>query len=130
MTASASPTTTNDNPRHTPLPWVANDAGLIFGQIADHEHEAPFVADTIGDRDRQAFGILTDAECANTALIVAACNAHHALIAALCRLMDAGAALDAALDGTTDQFEAEIADLQGAMKSAYAALMLAKGGAA
>lgn len=130
MTAMTSPTMTNDKPRHTPLPWVANDAGLIYGQIADHEDEAPFVADTIGDRDRQAFGILTDTECANTALIVTACNAHHALITALRKLMNACSSLCAAIDGTSDQFEPEIVDLQDAMKSAYAAFVLAKGGAA
>ena len=73
---------------HAPLPWVLNDAGLIYGQTTSDDDEAPFVADVIADRERAAFGILTDAERGNARLIISACNTHHELVAALEAFVD------------------------------------------
>jgi hypothetical protein len=68
---------------HTPTPWFDNDHGLIYGASIDWQDEAPVVADVIADRERQAFGIMTDTERANIAFIVRACNAHDDLVASL-----------------------------------------------
>ena len=68
---------------HTPLPWVINDTGLIFGQVTGDDDEVPLVADVICDRQRAGLGILTDTEQANGELIVTACNAHAAMLEAL-----------------------------------------------
>jgi hypothetical protein len=68
---------------HTPTPWYTNDYGLIYGEPAEDQDEAPFVADVIADRECAAFGIMPDTERANIAFIVRACNAHDEFIAAL-----------------------------------------------
>ena len=73
---------------HAPLPWEQNDAGLIYGQTIGDDDEAPFIADVIADRERAAFGILTDVERANANFIISACNSHHELIAALEAFVD------------------------------------------
>ena len=73
---------------HAPLPWEQNDAGLIYGQTVGDDDEAPFVADVIANRERAAFGILTDVECANANLIVTACNTHFDFVAALEAFVD------------------------------------------
>ncbi len=73
---------------HAPLPWVQNAAGLIYGQTIGDDDEAPFIADVIADRERAAFGILTDVERANANLIIAACNTHYELVAALEAFVD------------------------------------------
>ncbi len=68
---------------HTPTPWYECDNGLIYGATAEDQDEAPFIADVICDRERAAFGIMSDTERANIAFIVRACNAHGDLVAAL-----------------------------------------------
>ena len=73
---------------HAPLPWVQNDAGLIYGQTVGDDDEAPFVADVIAERERAAFGILSDVERANASLIITACNTHHDLVEALEAFVD------------------------------------------
>jgi len=73
----------------TPTEWTHNGSGLIFGQCSGDDDEAPFVADVIADRERAAFGILTDAEHANAAFIVRACNAHDGLVTALKQALEA-----------------------------------------
>lgn len=66
-----------------PTPYVLGDAGLIYGQCSGDDDEAPFVADVIADRERAAFGLLTDQEVATAAFIVTACNSHQRLVDAL-----------------------------------------------
>ena len=73
---------------HAPLPWVENDGGLIYGQTIGDDDEAPFVADVIAERERAAFGMLSDVERANASLIITACNTHHDLVAALEAFID------------------------------------------
>ena len=74
---------------HAPTPYVLNDAGLIFGQCSEDDDEAPFIADVISDRERAAFGILTNQEAATAAFIVTACNAHAELTLLNAELLDA-----------------------------------------
>jgi hypothetical protein len=62
-----------------PTPYQLNDTGLIYGQCSEDDDEAPFVADVIADRERAAFGILTDQETATAAFIVTACNSYARL---------------------------------------------------
>ncbi len=68
---------------HSPTPYVHNGNGLIYGQCSGDDGEAPFVADIIADRERAAFGMMTDQEAATAAFIVTACNAHLLLLATL-----------------------------------------------
>ncbi len=68
---------------HTPTPWYADDNGLIYGEPAKDQTEAPFVADVIADRECAAFGIMSDTERGNIAFIVRACNAHDEFIGGL-----------------------------------------------
>ena len=74
---------------HAPTPYVLNDTGLIVGQCSEDDDEAPFIADVIADRERAAFGILTDQEAATAAFIVTACNAHVQLTALNAELLEA-----------------------------------------
>ena len=67
----------------TPLPWYCGDNGLIYGQCTEDLDEAPCVADVIADRERAAFGITTDEERSNARFIVAACNLHSRMVAAI-----------------------------------------------
>jgi hypothetical protein len=69
--------------QHTALPWVCGDNGLVYGQCSPDDEEAPFVADIIADRERAIFGIMSDIERANLALIIQACNRHAELVAML-----------------------------------------------
>lgn len=57
------------NAQHTPGPWQDNEAGLIYGQVADDGDEAPFVADCCVN---PGSGEYTDQERANARLIAAA----------------------------------------------------------
>jgi hypothetical protein len=66
---------------------------------------------------------------ANARFIVQAYNAYDRLSQALHKLADAAWALDAAIDGVTDQFDDEIADLQRALRKAEAARRFIEGGA-
>ncbi len=68
---------------HTPTPWYADDNGLIYGEAANDQDEAPFIADVIASRECAAFGIMSDTERANVAFIVRACNAHDEFIGGL-----------------------------------------------
>lgn len=68
---------------HSPTPYVHNENGLIYGQCSGDDDEAPFVADIIADRERAAFGMMTDQEAATAAFIVTACNAHLLLLVTL-----------------------------------------------
>lgn len=65
------------------LPWTHDGNGLIFGQCAADDDEAPLIADVITDRERAPFGIMTDAEREHAEFIVTACNLHARLVAAL-----------------------------------------------
>jgi hypothetical protein len=75
--------------RHTPTPWEHDGCGLIYGMPPGDGDEAPFVADVISERECAAFGIVTDAERANAALIVRACNAHDGFVDALKQALEA-----------------------------------------
>ncbi|HJT77879.1 MAG TPA: hypothetical protein VJ739_11820 [Gemmataceae bacterium] len=127
--------------RHTPEPWEYADSGLIYGQCGEDDDEAPFVCDVVEDSAMQAFGTLSPVEEANARRICAAVNAcrgvstealeqgaiadlRHALQA----LLDTTADLDAAIDGATDQFDGERAELDAAWRNAHAALAKADGG--
>jgi hypothetical protein len=68
---------------HTPTPWHDNGDGLIYGQPAEGQDGAPFIADVIAASDRAALSILTDRERANASFIVRACNAYDGILAAL-----------------------------------------------
>mgnify|MGYP000863920086 CR=1 FL=1 len=65
------------------LPWDHGGQGLIYGQCSEHDHEAPFVADVIEERERAAFGLLTDREREHAEFICRAANSHAGLIEAL-----------------------------------------------
>ena len=111
----------------SPLPWQHSGNGLIYGQCTDWTDEAPWVADVIADRERAAFGLLTDQERANAELIVRARNSHAPLVAALELMAGAAGQLAAAIDGTTDQFDHELRCLNQTRSTALAALRLARG---
>jgi hypothetical protein len=63
------------NANHTPEPWEHGDNGLIYGQCAEDDVEAPFVCDVIEDSAMQALGMLSPVEEANARRICAAVNA-------------------------------------------------------
>jgi hypothetical protein len=63
------------NTKHTPGPWEHGNNGLIYGQYAEDDVEAPFVCDVIEDSAMQALGILSPVEEANARRICAAINA-------------------------------------------------------
>mgnify|MGYP000117791211 CR=1 FL=1 len=65
------------------LPWTHDGNGLIFGQCAEDDDEAPLIADVITDRERAPFGIMTDAEREHAEFICRAANTHTQLIAAV-----------------------------------------------
>lgn len=60
------------NANHTPGPWEHGNNGLIYGQCAEDDVEAPFVCDVIEDSAMQALGMLSPIEEANARLIAAA----------------------------------------------------------
>jgi hypothetical protein len=64
--------------KHSPTPWQDNDAGLIYGQVAGDNDEAPFVCDVCDNQPGY-----TEREKANAALIVRAVNSHPDLLEAL-----------------------------------------------
>ena len=59
---------------HTLGPWVPNDARFVYGQCADDEGEAPFVADNHPETENY-----TARERANACLIAAAPDARGEL---------------------------------------------------
>lgn len=111
---------------HSPLPWQHDGAGLIYGQATDYHDEAPLIADVISDRDRMMFGRLTDAERANAAFIVRACNSYA-------RLMDAAmyaltVLTDIAID-LDDDSEEIVAAVRLELHEAISSAIDAQGGA-
>jgi hypothetical protein len=60
--------------KHTPGPWVHGENGLIYGQCADDDSEAPFICDVIDDPAMQVLGLMSPVEQANARRIVAAIN--------------------------------------------------------
>jgi hypothetical protein len=101
------------------LPWALNDCGLIFGQAPDNDAEAPLIADCATDRVAASLGILEPMEWDRARYIVDACNAHHALVAAL-RLLrsDCDMALCGEWDRSNDGFEAMLDVIDQALRKA------------
>ena len=68
--------------KHSPTPWEDNDAGLIYGQVAGDDDEAPFVCDVCENQPDYSVR-----EKANAALIVRAVNNYESLRAAIGKLL-------------------------------------------
>jgi hypothetical protein len=95
--------------RHTPTPYWIDDDGFVAAGSGDS-----YV--TVADVHCRPSADAGDEMEANAKFIVGACNAYHQLVEALDQLNEAAWALDAAIDGATDQFDDEVADLQRALK--------------
>jgi len=67
-------------PKHSPLPWQGNDAGLIYGQVSGDDDAAPVVCD-VCDSPLE----YTEQEKANAELIIHAVNSHQNLLETLKR---------------------------------------------
>lgn len=115
---------------HTPGPWQDDGNGLIYGQCSDDDEEMPFVADVCNNPN-----VYTEQERTNARRIVAAVNACEGIRTealergvieelrhALGELLTAASDLDAAIDGATDQFNAERTPLAPALHAAQAVL--------
>ena len=123
---------------HTAEPWEHNGNGLIYGQCGEDHFDPALVCDVM---DQPAMGTLLPVEEANARRICAAINACQGLPTealergvvtelrhALQALLDAASDLDAAIDGATDQFDDERAELDAAWRNAHAALAKSEGG--
>ncbi|HWG42673.1 MAG TPA: hypothetical protein VN688_07795 [Gemmataceae bacterium] len=117
---------------HAPEPWEHHGNCLIYGQCSgdDDDDEAPFVADVCNNPN-----VYTEQERANARRIVAAVNACKGISTealergvitelrhVLGELLTTAGDLDAALDGATDQFNAEHTKLAPALHAAQAVL--------
>jgi hypothetical protein len=97
--------------RHSPTPWWIDDDGCIAAGSRD---SYVTIASVRYPACRSALPTMR----ANAEFIVRACNAHDRSVQALHQLTAAAFALDAAIDGVSDQFDDEIAALRRALKTA------------